>query len=128
VTWILEVKGGFSAAHRLAGSGGKCESLHGHNFKVELKVQGRELDDSGMVVDFGILKKILNVVLEGLDHKDLNEVNAFKEKSPSSENIARYILEEVERKIAAAGAKVRSVKVSESDTASSTYFPEENFV
>jgi 6-pyruvoyltetrahydropterin/6-carboxytetrahydropterin synthase len=124
--WILKVRGGFSAAHRLIGSGGKCESLHGHNFKVELEVEGRQLDDTGMVVDFGVLKDALNSVISDLDHRDLNEVAAFKRKSPSSENIARHILEEVEGRIADPDVKVRSVIVSESDTASAMYFPEEN--
>jgi 6-pyruvoyltetrahydropterin/6-carboxytetrahydropterin synthase len=124
MTWFLKVKGGFSAAHRLVGSGGKCESLHGHNFKVELEVEGRQLDDAGMVLDFGMLKGVLGSVLENLDHRDLNEITAIAGKSPSSENLARYILEEVGKKIPDAGVKIRSVTVSESDTASAMYVPE----
>ena len=125
MTWVLKVRSGFSAAHRLVGSGGKCESLHGHNFGVELEVEGRKLDDTGMMIDFGVLKGILNSVLESLDHSDLNEVSNFADQSPSSENIARYILEEVEGKISAPDVRVRSVTVSESDNASATYFPSE---
>jgi 6-pyruvoyltetrahydropterin/6-carboxytetrahydropterin synthase len=125
VTWFLKVKGGFSAAHRLVGSGGKCESLHGHNFKVELEVEGRQLDDTGMVVDFAVLKGTLKCVLDNLDHSDLNEIPAFAGKSPSSENIARYVLQEIESKVSSSGVKVRAVTVSESDTASATYRKEE---
>lgn len=125
MSWSLRVKSGFSAAHRLVGSGGKCESLHGHNFRVELEVEGRELDDTGMVVDFGVLKGVLKQVLKELDHRDLNEVSAFKDKSPSSENLARHILGEVDRKLPDPGLKLRSVTVSESDTASATYCKEE---
>lgn len=125
MTWRLKVKSGFAAAHRVVGSGGKCESLHGHNFKVELEVEGHELNCSGMLLDFGILKKILGAVLENLDHRDLNDINALKGKSPSSENIARYILTEVTKRMSAPEVKVRSVTVSESDSASATYFPEE---
>jgi 6-pyruvoyltetrahydropterin/6-carboxytetrahydropterin synthase len=128
MTWFLRVKGGFSAAHRLMGSGGKCESIHGHNFKVELEVQGHGLDDTGMVVDFGVLKKILNRILDDLDHTDLNDVPGLNGKSPSSENLAEYIFREVAKDLPCPGVRIRSVTVSESDTASATYFPEENFV
>lgn len=126
MTWCLTVSGGFAAAHRLVGSGGKCESLHGHNFNVDLKVEGDQLDRSGMLVDFGILKGILNSVLGGLDHGDLNEHRAFDGTSPSSENIARYIWQEVSRNLNVPGVRIRSVTVSESGTASATYVHEES--
>lgn len=122
MTWRLKVKSGFSAAHRLVGSGGKCESLHGHNFKVELEVEGEELGDAGMLVDFGELKGVLKGVLEELDHHDLNEIGALKGESPSSENIARYIFRQLRKKIQASGVRVHSVTVRESDTASATYY------
>ena len=128
MTWRLSVNGGFSAAHRLVGSGGKCESMHGHNFRVVLTVEGERLDGSGMVVDFGVLKGILNSVLSGLDHIDLNENPAFAGNSPSSENIARFIFRETAKELAIPHVQVRSVTVSESDTASATYFPEKKEV
>jgi len=126
MTWRLSVSGGFAAAHRLVGSGGKCESLHGHNFRVVLTVEGSRLDSSGMVIDFGVLKGILSSILGGLDHCDLNENPAFSGKSPSSENIAWYIWQETMKNLAAPGVKVWSVTVSESDTASATYFGEKS--
>ena len=125
MTWRLKVKSGFAAAHRLFGSGGKCESLHGHNFKVELEVEGARLDDTGMLVDFGVLKGALASVLETLDHSDLNDIEVLTGKSPSSEVLARYILEEVRGRIRVPGVKVRSVTVSESETASATFFSQE---
>ena len=91
MTYRLSVHDHFSAAHRLAGSGGKCESLHGHNFRVTLEVTGEQLDETGMLMDFGELKKVLRNVLAELDHSDLNEHQAFIDSSPSSENIARFI-------------------------------------
>jgi 6-pyruvoyltetrahydropterin/6-carboxytetrahydropterin synthase len=124
VTWRLSISGGFAAAHRIVGSGGKCESMHGHNFRVVLDVEGSRLDGSGMLVDFGHLKSVLASVLEGLDHSDLNENPAFSGESPSSENIARYIWREAVNKLSEPGITVRSVTVSESDTAAATYFPE----
>ena len=123
MTWRLTVRGGFAAAHRLVGSSGKCESLHGHNFRVKLRVEGHDLDGSGMLVDFGELKGILNSVLSSLDHSDLNDHPGFMHVSPSSENIARYIWKEVTGKYSDPGIEIHSVTVSESETASATYFP-----
>ncbi len=126
--WRLRVTSGFAAAHRLVGSGGKCESLHGHNFKVELEVEGEKLDEKGMLIDFGFLKGLLRAVLEELDHRDLNEIEALAGSSPSSEVLARYVLDEVQKKIPSTNVKVRSVTVRESDTAWATYFPDQTDV
>jgi 6-pyruvoyltetrahydropterin/6-carboxytetrahydropterin synthase len=123
MTYRLSVQDGFAAAHRLTESGGKCESLHGHNFRVNLEVEGDKLDNSGMLVDFGQLKAVLKAVLAELDHSDLNEHPAFKISSPSSENIARYIWEKVNEAIGKRGISVAAVTVSESDTASAKYEP-----
>lgn len=82
----------FSAAHHLlAYEGGKCEQQHGHNWTVEVFVKGEILNESNILVDFKALKRDLRIVLAELDHKDLNEVEGFKDESPSSEYIARYI-------------------------------------
>jgi len=117
----LSVHDGFAAAHRIVGIGGKCESLHGHNFSVTMEVTGVELDGSGLLVDFGILKKVLRTILTELDHSDLNEHPAFASASPSSENIARYIWTRASEMISADGVKVAAVKVSESDRAEARY-------
>ena len=85
------VLGEFSSAHNLRGYKGKCEDLHGHNWKVELIAQNNALDATGMVVDFRELKAKLNNVLEELDHKYLNDIDYFKKVNPTSENIAKYI-------------------------------------
>ena len=125
MTYRLTIKDGFAAAHRLAGSGGKCESLHGHNFGVTLEVAGDRLYETGMLIDFGDLKKILKVVLAQLDHSDLNEHPAFSRSSPSSENIARFIWNEVNDAIDLNTVTVVSVTVNESETASAKYMPGE---
>ena len=122
----LTIKDGFAAAHRLAGSGGKCESLHGHNFGVTLDVAGDHLDESGMLMDFGDLKKILKTVLAQLDHSDLNEHPEFSRSSPSSENIARFIWHKVNEAIELETVTVVSVTVKESETASAKYEPEKS--
>lgn len=121
MTYRLSVHDGFSAAHRLAGSGGKCESLHGHNFRVTLEVVGDHLDETGMLMDFGELKKVLRIILAELDHSDLNEHHAFKGSGPSSENIARFIFGKVKDAIGFNMVKVASVTVNESETASARY-------
>ncbi|MCS7231626.1 MAG: 6-carboxytetrahydropterin synthase QueD [Elusimicrobiota bacterium] len=82
----------FSSAHYLKMYKGKCENLHGHNWKVGVFVESESLDNLGMVIDFTKLKKILNEVLEKLDHKVLNkEIKYFKKIPPTAENIAKYI-------------------------------------
>ncbi|MFV1956381.1 MAG: 6-pyruvoyl tetrahydropterin synthase family protein [bacterium] len=117
----LLVRGVFSAAHRLMGSGGKCENMHGHNFRVELTVGGNDLGDTGMLIDFSDLTETLARILEDLDHSDLNTLEPFRDKSPSSESIAEYIFGRAELDLAGSGAEVLSVTVAESDTASATY-------
>jgi 6-pyruvoyltetrahydropterin/6-carboxytetrahydropterin synthase len=126
MTYRLSIHDGFSAAHRLSGSGGKCESLHGHNFRVTLEVTGDELDDNGMLIDFGELKSILKTVLAELDHSDLNEHPAFIGASPSSENIARFIWGKVNDAVKPVTVTVAAVTVNESDTAAARYEPDES--
>jgi len=123
MTYRLSINDGFAAAHRLVGSGGKCESLHGHNFRVTLEVIGDRLDETGMLMDFGDLKKILRAVLAELDHTDLNEHPAFSGSSPSSENIARFIWGKIRDAIDIDTVTVAAVTVNESDTASARYEP-----
>ncbi len=81
----------FSSAHRLQLYKGKCENLHGHNWKVGIVVSTYVLDKNGMVVDFVKLKKLLNRIIAKLDHKYLNQIDYFKSKQPTAENIAAYI-------------------------------------
>ena len=117
----LKISSSFSSAHSLRHYQGKCESLHGHNWKVEVIVASNVLDKSGMVIDFGLLKKYLKEILNGLDHKHLNEIEYFKTANPSSEEIARYIFNEFKRHIITDGAKVDSVCIYETDTSCAIY-------
>lgn len=120
--WRLGVRGEFSASHALRNYGGKCEAMHGHNFKVEVVVKGDTLlPDTEIVVDFSDLKRDMKSVLEGLDHKDLNTVPPFDVKNPSSENLARFIFDELAPMVAAKGAALESVTVSEKDAQYATY-------
>jgi 6-pyruvoyltetrahydropterin/6-carboxytetrahydropterin synthase len=87
----ISVSSRFSAAHRLRGHPGKCAERHGHNWDVEVFVRGRRLNRVGMLVDFQELKAAVRAVLEGIDHRDLNEVPALRGRNPSSENLARFL-------------------------------------
>ena len=113
----LKVEGSFSSAHNLRGYKGKCEDLHGHNWRVELAVKSPGLDDLGMVLDFKYLKKELNAILEQLDHKYLNKLIFFKRINPTSENIAKYIYHKLETRI----PLLDSVTVWENSTSCATY-------
>jgi 6-pyruvoyltetrahydropterin/6-carboxytetrahydropterin synthase len=117
----LKIISQFGAAHQLRDFGGKCENLHGHNWKVEVYVTGNQLDNAGLLLDFGVLKKATQKVLETLDHQFLNELEYFKDMNPSSENIARYIYEALKKEWNAEGIKISKVTAWESDTACATY-------
>ena len=85
----------FSSAHQLRGYKGKCENLHGHNYKIEIYARGRELDNVGLLVDFVELKAAADEVVTYLDHRNINELPPFDELQPSAENLAKYVLERV---------------------------------
>ena len=127
----IKIEENFSSAHNLRGYKGKCEELHGHNWKVEVVVSKEKLDKTGMVLDFKYLKMKLNKVLEKLDHKYLNNIAYFKKVNPTSENIAKYIYD----RLKAQGfrhktwrtrqslwrARLESVTVWESDNSCASY-------
>jgi 6-pyruvoyltetrahydropterin/6-carboxytetrahydropterin synthase len=112
----------FSSAHQLRGYQGKCENLHGHNWKIEVFVRGPRLNDIGLLVDFKELKTATKKVMDQLDHKNLNELIPFNEKfNPSSENIARYILDEVGAQINNEFRTVYKVRAWETPTTVASY-------
>ncbi|MBN1614305.1 MAG: 6-carboxytetrahydropterin synthase QueD [Deltaproteobacteria bacterium] len=118
----------FSAAHSLMEIGGGCETLHGHNFTVEVTVASDDLDPSGVVVDFRLLKRWTEEVLEGLDHKYLNELPYFAGRNPSSENLARYIHDRLLEKKIPEGFHIIKVTVWESSSSRASYLPEPSTV
>jgi len=117
----VKIKADFSAAHNLRQVGGKCESLHGHNFAVEVAVQSESLEEGGMVIDFRLLKSKTREVLESLDHKYLNELPFFQNTNPSSENLAAYIFGELAKQIDRGTRRVSWVSVWESETSRALY-------
>ena len=126
--YILTVEDSFAAAHQLHGYRGKCENLHGHNWKIELQVGGHTLNEIGLLLDFHDLKDILKTVLGDLDHCNLNETPVFSQVNPSSEQIAKHIATEVQNHITngdyADDIHVHAVTVWESGTSRCTYIPD----
>jgi 6-pyruvoyltetrahydropterin/6-carboxytetrahydropterin synthase len=118
----IEILSTFSAAHRLLDYKGKCENLHGHNYKVQAAVRAESPGSGGMVIDFGDLKKAVNSVLDNLDHKYLNELDPFKKIDPSAENLAAYIFAETAKILGNKGSMLYSITIWESDTSRATYF------
>jgi 6-pyruvoyltetrahydropterin/6-carboxytetrahydropterin synthase len=112
----------FSSAHQLRGYKGKCENLHGHNYKIEIYARGRELDNIGLLVDFGELKDAADEVVQYLDHRNINELPPFDvELNPSAENLARYILERVASRVGDQRVQVYKVRCFETPTSVATY-------
>ena len=118
----VEITTGFSAAHLLRDYNGKCEHLHGHNYRVAVCARSAAPNEGGMVIDFGDLKKAANVVADRLDHTFLNELDPFDRIEPSAENIAAYFFEEIAKQLKDRAQMLYSVSVWESDTCRATYF------
>ena len=119
----LKVVTHFAAAHRLKMVAKKCEDLHGHNWKIEVYIAGNRLNDAGVLVDFGEVKKHISEIMNTLDHKYLNELDWFQdENQPSSENIARHIAERLQKSIGNSHIKVTRVTAWESEDACATYY------
>lgn len=115
----------FAAAHNLRNYHGKCEDLHGHNYKVRVTLAGETVDATGLLYDFVQVKKAIQGAIRALDHKYLNELPPFDTLNPSAENIARYLHDQISEQLpsAANGAQVASVTVWESDLTAATYRP-----
>jgi 6-pyruvoyltetrahydropterin/6-carboxytetrahydropterin synthase len=123
---LYEVKivSDFSAAHNLRNFRGKCENLHGHNWKVEVVLRGRELDENGVLVDFREIKEATRELLQGVDHHYLNDLPFFREHNPSSENIARYLFERLALRLNTETRWLYRVSAWESADACATFMSE----
>ena len=117
----LRIISQFAAAHQLSGFEGGCENLHGHNWKIEVTVTGMELGKDGLLIDFKLIKEATKRALDELDHKFLNELDAFRSLNPSSENIARHVFESISRSLNSQEARVSKVTAWESDNACASY-------
>ena len=120
----VKVERSFSAAHHLLNYQGACENQHGHNWKVEVFVKGENLDKSNILVDFKVLKKELDEILNYLDHKDINTLPEFLHESPSSEYMAKFIFDKMKERLKAQykNAAVSKVAVWETPTSRAVYY------
>ena len=121
----VDITIGFAAAHLLRNYKGKCEHLHGHNYRVKVVARALSTGSGGMVIDFGDLKGAAGTVVEKLDHTYLNEVSPFDTIEPSAENIARYLFEEIARMLGDQAKMLHRVSVWESDSSRATFIRDE---
>ncbi len=119
----VRIEDTFAAAHYLRDYHGKCERLHGHNYKVRVTVSGRELGAGGMLIDFGVLKSALNKVLSKYDHRNLNELDEFKDGDPSAERIAYEIYKDLRELVEREGVEITLVEVFETEKNLAMYLP-----
>jgi len=115
----------FAAAHNLRNYKGKCENLHGHNYKIRVTLAGPELDATGLLYDFVHLKQVIQGVIRSLDHQYLNELKPFDVLNPSAENVAKFIYDQAAKQLHSTpnGAAISSITVWETDTSAATYRP-----
>ena len=120
----VSVEETFSAGHALRGYRGKCENVHGHNYRVQITLEGPELDQIGLLVDFTHVKRVIRELIQRLDHQFINDLEPFRTVNPSAENIAKYFFEEVSKELQEMppGAMVKDVVIWETDTASAKYY------
>ena len=117
------IKTEFASAHNLRNYKGACEALHGHNWKVDITVETDQLDEIGLALDFNLLKEKTNRIIGELDHIYINDHPAFKEKNPSSENIAKYIYDKLKAALDN-GVRMQKVTIWETDDAAASYCEE----
>jgi 6-pyruvoyltetrahydropterin/6-carboxytetrahydropterin synthase len=114
----------FAAGHALREYKGKCENVHGHNYRVQVTLRGEKLDKTGLLADFVDLKRLLREISEPLDHVFLNDMEPFTTLNPSAENIAWYICDKLQRGMRQKNeVEVAEVKVWETDIQSASYKP-----
>jgi 6-pyruvoyltetrahydropterin/6-carboxytetrahydropterin synthase len=119
----VSVEHSFSAGHALRNYKGKCENVHGHNYKVQVTLAGNQLNTEGLLMDFVELRAALKGLLEKLDHHFLNDIPPFDQLNPSAENLAKYICDAIEPRARNQGLRVQGVTIWETDTTSATYRP-----
>jgi len=119
--YTLKILTDFAAAHYLRNYEGMCNRLHGHNWKVEVQVVARQLDEVGMGVDFKVIKDATKSLIGRLDHYNLNDQPPFDAINPTAENIAAYLYSELSQALNSATVKVDAITLWETDRACVTY-------
>lgn len=121
----VSVEETFSSGHALRGYKGKCENVHGHNYRVQVSIEGPQLDGIGLLVDFTHVKHALRGIIKEIDHQFLNDLEPFKTVNPSAENMAKYFYDEMVARLKELppGAHLVEAVIWETDTASAVYRP-----
>jgi len=121
----VAVEQSFASAHALRNYKGRCENVHGHNWKVRVVIEGEKLDATGMLVDFLDVKRLMSEILDRIDHQFLNEIPPFDVVNPSAENIAEYFYQQLTGKLTdtPVPVRIREVKIWETEIQSATYRP-----
>ena len=121
----VAVEQGFSSAHALRNYKGRCENVHGHNWKVRVVIEGEKLDQTGMLVDFLDIKSLMGEIVDRIDHQFLNEIPPFDVVNPSAENIAEYFYQQMSGRLHSTPVpvRIREVKIWETEIQSATYRP-----
>jgi len=121
----VSVEETFSSGHALRGYKGKCENVHGHNYRVQVTLEGPQLDSIGLLVDFTQVKQVVREIVKRLDHQFINDLEPFTVVNPSAENMAKYFYDEVSRQLKdlPLGARITDIVVWETDTTSAQYRP-----
>ena len=120
----VTVQDTFAAGHYLRNYKGKCENPHGHNYRVRVTLQGKELDKAGLLLDFKDLREVMKPVIDRLDHQMINDISPFTELNPSAENLAKYFYDETNdrlRKTTNGRVIVKDVTVFETDSTTAKY-------
>ncbi len=122
----VTVEAGFSSGHYLRNYRGKCENPHGHNYKVFVTLQGEQLDQTGLLLDFKLLKQVMRPTVEYLDHRMINDLEPFvTEINPSAENLARYFYRQTSEQLhqmTAGRVRVKDCTIYETDTSFARYY------
>jgi 6-pyruvoyltetrahydropterin/6-carboxytetrahydropterin synthase len=118
----IDIERDFSAAHYLRGYNGDCSCLHGHNWVIQVVAKAEKLDEIGIAIDFKRLKAELEFLLDGLDHKNLNDLDYFKEANPTAENLAKIIFDLLSEKVNNGNVAIDRVRVCESPRSGATYY------
>ena len=121
----VTVEKSFAAGHYLRNYKGKCEKPHGHNYKVQVTLRGRDLDKAGLLLDFKDLKNVVGNVIERLDHQMINDLEPFQTLNPSAENLARYFYQQAGTRLGLltdGRVQVKEVTVWETEDAAARYF------
>jgi 6-pyruvoyltetrahydropterin/6-carboxytetrahydropterin synthase len=120
----VSVEHTFAAGHALRNYKGKCENVHGHNYRIQVTLRGPQLDATGMLADFVELKRVLRAISEPLDHVFINDLPPFDTLNPTAENMARYFAEKMAEELkVTVPVEVAEVKVWETDIQSATWRP-----